>query len=144
MAKRFFDAKVFRQRPLLSLTQILVLVGMAAAIVIALDLSRRAQAGQQVGIGEEALQVQIEREATRQVELMATLEYVNSQDYVASYAREEGRMVLPGEQRIVPLLMEATPEPTPMPEGTPDPIGEAMPWQAWWRLLTDAPQPTIQ
>lgn len=142
MAKRLFDSKVFRQRPLLSLTQILVLVGMAAAIVIALDLSRRAQAGQQVGIGEEALQIQIDREVTRQVELMATLEYVNSQDYVASYAREEGRMVLPGEQRVVPLLLEATPAPTPLPEGTPDPIGEAKPWQAWWRLLTDAPHPS--
>ena len=25
---------------------------------------------------------------------------------------------------------------------TPDPALEAQPWQAWWRLLTDAPQPT--
>ena len=36
----------------------------------------------------------------------------------------------------------ATPEPTALPAPTPDPALEAQPWQAWWRLLTDAPQPT--
>ena len=52
------------------------------------------------------------------------------------------RQILPGERRIVPLLQEATPEPTALPAPTPDPALEAQPWQAWWRLLTDAPQPT--
>ena len=71
----------------------------------------------------------------------ATLEYVTSDDYVASYARNEGGMIQPGERRIVPLLQEATPGPTPAPPPTPDPALQAKPWQAWWRLLTDIPQP---
>ena len=74
-----------------------------------------------VGSGEEALQSQVDREATRQVELQATLEYVTSDDYVAAYARNEGGMLLPGEHRIVPMLQEATPVPTPTPPSMSDP-----------------------
>lgn len=135
---------LFRQRPLLTLPQIAVLLAVVAALFIALDLNRRAQAGRLVGVGEEALQAQISLETTRQVELQATLAYVQSEDYVAAYARDEGGYVLPGEKRIVPLVIEITPQPTPMPAPTPDPATHARPWQAWWRLLTDAPQPTGQ
>lgn len=142
MAKRMFDSKVFRSRPLLSLPQVVFLLVIVGAILIAIDLNRRAQTGRLVGTGEEALQLQIEREATRQVELQATLAYVTSDDYVAAYARNEGGMILPGEKRVVPMLQEATPEPTALPPATPDPALEARPWQAWWRLLTDAPQPS--
>ena len=141
MAKRLFDSPVFRARPLFSLPQVIFFLVIAGAIIIAVDLNNRAQAGRLVGSGEEALQAQIDSEATRQVELQATLEYVSSDDYVAAYARNEGGMILPGERRIVPMLQEATPEPTPAPPATPDPALDARPWQAWWRLLTDAPQP---
>ena len=141
MAKKLFESKVFRSRPLLNVPQVIFLLVIAGAIIIAIDLNRRAQAGRLVGSGEEALRVQVEGEATRQVQLQATLEYVTSDDYVAAYARNEGGMILPGERRIVPLLQEATPEPTALPPPTPDPALEAKPWQAWWRLLTDAPQP---
>ena len=141
MAKKLFESKVFRSRPLLNVPQVIFLLVIAGAIIIAIDLNRRAQAGRLVGSGEEALRLQVEGEATRQVQLQATLEYVTSDDYVAAYARNEGGMILPGERRIVPLLQEATPEPTALPPPTPDPALEAKPWQAWWRLLTDAPQP---
>jgi len=132
----------FRQRPLLTLPQILVLLAVIAGLFISLDLNRRAQAGRLVGVGEESLQQEVKRESTRQVELQATLTYVQSEDYVAAYARNEAGQLLPGEKRIVPLFIEATPEPTPVPAPTPDPLNNAHPWQAWWRLLTDAPQPS--
>ena len=142
MPRKVFDSQVFRSRPLLNLPQVLFLLAIIGAIAIAIDFNRRAQAGQLVGMGEEALKVQIDREATRQIELQATLEFVTSDDYVAFYARNEGGMLLPGERRIVPLLLEVTPEPTALPAATPDPALEARPWQAWWRLLSDAPQPS--
>lgn len=142
MAKKIFDSRIFRARPLLNLPQLLFLLAIIAAIAFAIDLNRRAQAGQLVGVGEEALKVQINQESTRQVELQATLEFVVSDDYIAFYARNEGGMLLPGERRIVPILLEATPEPTALPPPTPDPAINAKPWQAWWQLLTDAPRPT--
>jgi len=133
--------EMFRLRPLMSLPQILILIAILAALFIALDLNRRAQAGRLVGVGESALQSELDLEVTRQVELQATLDYVQSDDYVAAYARDEGGFLLPGEKRIVPLTMDATPQPTPQPPPTPDPVAQARPWQAWWRLFTDAPQP---
>lgn len=142
MVKRLFDSPVFRSRPIFSVAQVVLVLVIAGAIIIAIDINSRAQAGRLVGRGEEALQSQINREATRQVELVVTLEYVTSDEYVAAFARNEGGMILPGERRFVPMLQEATPEATPMPPPTPDPLVEARPWQAWWRLLTDAPQPT--
>lgn len=134
--------KLFRQRPLLTFPQILILVVMLVALFAALNLNRRAQAGRQVGAGEAVLQAELDLEVTRQVELQVTLEYVQSEDYVAAYARDEGGYLLPGEKRVVPLTIEVTPQPTPLPPPTPDPATRARPWQAWWRLLTDAPQPT--
>lgn len=134
--------KLFRQRPLLTLPQIIILVAILVALFVALNLNRRAQAGRLVGAGEAALQAELDLEMTRQVELQATLEYVQSEDYIAAYARNEGGYLLPGEKRVVPLTIEITPQPTPMPPPTPDPIEQARPWQAWWHLLTDAPQPT--
>ena len=134
--------RLFRQRPLLTIPQILVLLAVVAALFIALDLNRRAQAGQLVGVGEEALQTEVDAESTRQVELQATLTFVQSDDFVSAYARDEAGQLLPGEKRVVPLVIEAPPEPTAVPEPTPDPAAGAQPWQAWWRLLTDAPQPT--
>ncbi len=130
------------QRPLLSLPQILVLLVVIAALVIALDLSRRAQAGVLVGAGEESLQSKVNIETTRQVELQATLEYVNSKEYVADYARNEGGLLLPGEKRVVPLITNADAQATAVPLPTPDPVVNVRPWQAWWRLITDAPQPS--
>lgn len=137
MRKRFF-----RQRPLLTLPQILVLLAVSAALFIALDLNRRAQAGQLVGVGEEALQAEVSAESTRQVELQATLTFVESEDFVSAYARDEAGQLLPGERRVVPLIIAATPQPTAVADPTPDPAASAQPWQAWWRLLTDAPHPT--
>jgi len=133
---------LWRQRPLLTLPQILILLLVGAALFLAVDLNRRAQAGQLVGVGEGDLQVEVDAESTRQVELQVTLAYVQSEDYVAAYARDEAGYLLPGEKRVVPLVIEATPQPTAVPTATPDPIQNAHPWQAWWHLLTDTAPPT--
>jgi hypothetical protein len=132
---------IFRQRPLLTIPQILILLSVIAALFIGLDLTRRAQAGRLVGIGEESLNQQISLEATRQIELQATRAYVQSDEHVAAYARNEGGFILPGEKRIVPMISEATPGPPPSAPPTPDPALNARPWQAWWRLVSDNPLP---
>ena len=133
--------KLFRQKPLLTVPQILILLAVIAGLFIALDLNRRAQLGRLAGAGEAELREEIQAEETRQIELQATATYVNSEQYVEAYAREEGGYVLPGERRVVPLIVEGTPVPAPTPAPTPDPAASAHPWQAWWRLLTDAPLP---
>jgi hypothetical protein len=91
---------------------------------------------------ELSLQEKVAMESTRQIELMVTRDFVNSDDYVAAFARNEAGMVLPGEIRIVPLQLEDSPLPTPIASATPDPAYDARAWQAWWRLFTDAPLPS--
>ena len=130
-----------RQRPLLSLPQILVLAGIVFAVYIGLDLNRRAQAGAEIEQNESLYAAQVSLETTRQVELIVTRDFVNSSAYVASYARNEAGQLLPGERRVVPLLVDAAPIATPVPTATPDPAYDARPWQAWWRLLSDSPLP---
>jgi cell division protein FtsB len=134
--------RVFRQRPLLSLPQVLVLVAVVVAIYIGVDLNHRAQTGRMIQANELSLEEKLALESTRQIELQATLEFVNSDDYVASYARNEAGMILPGERRIVPLQLESAPVVTPVATATPDPAYDARAWQAWWRLFTDAPLPS--
>ncbi len=134
--------KFLHQRPLLTLPQFITLIAVLFVLFIGLDLNRRAQDGRLVGAGQEALQQEISIEMTRQVELQATLDYVQSDDYVAAYARDEGGQLLPGEVRVVPLPIEVTPEPSVSANSTPDPALQARPWQAWWRLMTDASQPS--
>ena len=131
-----------RLKPLLTVPQILVILALIAGLVIALDLNRRAQAGQLVGVGEEPLNRELAYEATRQIHLQATATYVYSVHFIESYARNEGGLIRPGEKRVVPIIAELEPTPTPPPMPTPDPAGEAHPWQAWWRLITDAPLPS--
>ena len=100
---------------MLTLPQVILLVAVLIALFIALDLNNRARAGQRVGAGEETLQQEVTLATTRQVELQATLDYVQSDDYVAAYARDEGGQLLPGEIRVVPLPIEATPAPPTAP-----------------------------
>jgi cell division protein FtsB len=129
------------RRPLLTLTQIIVLSLVVISLVIVLDLTRRERVGKLTGVGKETLRTELAIQTTRQIELKATLTYVNSDEYVSIYAREEGGFVLPGEQRIVPIPIEAPPVPTPVAEPTRDPAESVQPWQAWWQLVTDAPLP---
>ena len=69
------------RRPLLTLSQFIVLLFVIAALFIVIDLNRRAKAGRVVGVGEESLRSELSIETTRQVELQATLTYVQSDEY---------------------------------------------------------------
>lgn len=128
--------------PILNLTQLLVLLAVAATLMIVLDLNKRSQAGRNAGISEESLQNELLIETTHQAELQATLTYVESDDYIADYARNEAGYILPGEKRVVPLVIPISPSAPPLATPTPDPALNAHPWQAWFRLLTDIPQPS--
>jgi len=138
---RALRGRVFRQRPLLSLPQILVLIAIVVAIYIGVDLNHRAQTGRLIRANELALEAKVAQESTRQIELIVTRDYVNSKEFTASFARNEAGMSLANERRIVPLVGEISPLPTPVPTTTPDPAYDARSWQAWWRLFTDAQLP---
>ncbi len=133
--------KLVWKKPLLTITQVIALMVILFGLFVALDLNRRAQAGRIVGKDEESLQKEYDAESERQVELMATLEWVRSPEYVIVYAYEEGGLIKPNEKRIVPLMLDEDGNRTSSSESTSDPAQYARPWQAWWQLLTDTPMP---
>jgi cell division protein FtsB len=133
--------QMFRRPFILTLPQVIAVLVIVGGMIVALDLNRREQSGRLVGVGEADLAREIAYESTRQVELIATRAYVQSEDYVADYARNEGGYVLPGEKRVVVTTVDQPPPPPP-PEPIMEPLEYARPWQAWWRLLLDAPFPT--
>jgi hypothetical protein len=133
--------KLLWKKPLLTITQVIALMVILFGLFVALDLNRRAQAGRIVGKDEESLQTEFDAESERHGELIATLEWVRSPEYVSVYAYEEGGLIKPGEKRIVPLMIDEDGYSSSSGESSSDPAQYARPWQAWWQLLTDAPMP---
>jgi len=130
-----------KKRPILSLPQILIIIGAIVALGLALDLNAKAQAGREQTTHEQGMARLVEAEEERGRQLEVTLTYVYSDDYVADYARDEGGMILPDEKRVVPMPHPLPLTPTPMP--TPIPAAPVLdaPWKAWWALFFDSPPP---
>ncbi len=81
--------------------------------------------------------------ATREAErdqLEATLAYVQTDEYVERWAREELKMARPGEVVVIPLVRAEADQPEATPEGrTDDPgldLSDSRPfWVAWWEAI---------
>ncbi|MEM7801240.1 MAG: hypothetical protein AAF633_18755 [Chloroflexota bacterium] len=130
------------RKTLVTIPQVLIIFGVIFILFLAVNNNRRSPTAEPETSDQSILESQVAAEGTRQIELEATLSYVQSDDYVAAYARDEGGQLLPGEKRVVPIITEAAPLPTSTPLPTPDPIHVSRPWQAWWQLLTDSPLPS--
>ncbi len=136
------DPKSLPSRFTLTLTQ-LALLGLAAlGVWVFIDWSRTSFDRESLHLIELTFAAEVSAESTRQVELQATLTYVQGELYPNEVLHNEGGLVLPGERVIIPNLVQSTPEAPPPVPPTPDPLVNARPWQMWWRLLTDAPAPT--
>ena len=132
----------FREHPLLTLPQIIIVLLVIGILYFTITINRRNQSGELMLEERQIVEAQVELESTRQVELQTTLEYRTGDESVEDYARNEGGLLQNGEVRVKPELIEATPAPTPEPIVTRDPILDAKPWQAWWKLISDSPRPT--
>ncbi len=73
-------------------------------------------------------------------ELQARLTYVQSTEYVEQVAREQFKLVKPGEKLIIPIFRRGpvvVTTPTPLlPTSMPVAEQPASYWPAWWELLT--------
>jgi hypothetical protein len=130
-----------KRHPILNLPQFLIIVGAVLALVLTLSLNIGDRENETLGAEEAALATLVAQEERRQEQLVLTLTYVSSEDYVADYARDEGGMLLPGERRVVPLPNPPPPTPTPIPTPIQTAAGPKTPFEAWWRLFFDGPAP---
>ncbi|MCO5185752.1 MAG: hypothetical protein M9928_03155 [Anaerolineae bacterium] len=128
----------------LTLPQIFLIIIALVILFVIIGLNRYSGTHEAVVASRATFQAEVDVAGTRQVELQATLTYVESQMYVERYFREEEGMVLQGERRLAPNVVVVTPTPSvanSAESAAPVPVGPAYPWQMWWRLVTDAPFP---
>ena len=122
--------------------QVVLVLLVLGALYVFVDLSRNTETRRRLEMVEATFSAESQRESTRQVELEATLAYVQGTGYPDEVLHSETGLLAEGESAILPNIILATAEPAPLPPPTPDPLLQARPWQMWWRLLTDAPMPT--
>jgi hypothetical protein len=109
------------------------IVAAVAGMLILGDLSRRMSDARR-----------LEREADQATTQVAALEVENARlrtqvaaaagdAVVEDWARREAKMILPGDQLVVPMAppgVQAAAQPTPT-----DPPELPLPWEVWWALL---------
>lgn len=128
----------------LSGLQVMFAAILAIGLILGLNFTSLISAGRPLQELYSSVSKEIERLEAEQAALLAERDYARSDAYVESWARDEGKMVRPGDVLVIPVpsnvAVESTPEPAPMidVETTP-PKPEN--WTLWWRLFFDTPPP---
>lgn len=128
----------------LSGLQIMFAAILAIGLILGLNFTRLFSAGQPLQQTYNQITAEIEQLEKDQAGLIRERDYVQSDAYVEAWARDEGKMLQPGERLVIPVgsqnSAEATAEPsaqTPVQTTPPEPPS----WQLWWSLFFDSPPP---
>lgn len=107
---------VARKRGLnISMPQVLLVLGLVAALSVIINFSSRIQAEQRISAEAARLRDEVTAMAATQAARATELAYVQSDAYVIEWAHSEGRLVQDGEVLVVPVP-GATAAPTPQPQ----------------------------
>ena len=134
-----------RQRPnQLSGVQIMFAAILAIGLILAINFSTRITDSRPLQEYYQSVQAEIEELQQEYDALLAEADYAKSDVFVEQWARQEGKMVRPGEVLVIPLSVapqvEATPTLQPFIEmQTSPPTPE--PWTLWWALFFDNDPP---
>jgi cell division protein FtsB len=123
--------------PLISGTQFAAIVVLTITLFLIIDLGRRTTAGYYVSQAEKTLKAEIQAELALKQVLIQHLEYVKTDEYVEQWAREQARMVRPGDRPLI-LVTPAAPSGEIDVVQPPSATGSAQPvpnWHHWWRLF---------
>jgi cell division protein FtsB len=140
-----------KKPPLISTTQFAAIVVLTIVLFLVIDFGRRTTAGYYVSQTEKRLEAQIETLLEQQKVLKQRRDYVQTDEYVEQWAREQAHMVRPGDHRLIVV----TP---PAPSDAPDAATPAAPpprnstaarqpvpnWHHWWRLFWDTEPGTLR
>ena len=120
--------------------QIITIVVATMAISMIVDFGRKATANYRIRNEELRLEQEIAAERAKHEALLAHREYVQTDEYVEHVAREELKLVRPGEIVIVPVPLNRKPLPTPHTSPAPGKLlRRESHWQEWWVLFFDRP-----
>lgn len=130
----------------LSGVQIMFAVILAVALMLAVSFSGRITASRELNRIRDQIVQEIELLKREQADLLARLEYVNSDAFVEAWARSEGKMIREGEVLIIPKPSTTLLQTAPTPQNTV-PVQTSLPepenWQLWWQLFFDTDPPDL-
>jgi hypothetical protein len=143
-----------KKPPLISGTQFAAIAVLTIALFLVIDFGRRTTAGYYVSQTEQRLDAEIEALLEQQETLQDRLEYVQTDEYVEHWAREQAHMVRPGDRRLIVVTPPASSAPEQDPHPIPTPPNsvnaqtaatEPVPnWHHWWRLFWDTEPGTLR
>ena len=128
----------------LSGVQIMFAAILAIGLILAINFSTRITASRPLQAYYQSVQAEIEVLQQEHDALLAEFDYAQSDAFVEQWARQEGKMVRPGEVLVIPLAIARQTETTPTPQPfiemqTSPPTPE--PWTLWWALFFDSDPP---
>jgi len=112
------------------------LVGLVILAFLVMDFNSRSAELNRLTAEREVVRARATQAMETQMSLKAQIEYATSDAAAMRWAYEEGRMVRPGDNPVVPIQPAAN---TPVPTPTPAPIPtEEETWQRWFSLFFSA------
>jgi cell division protein FtsB len=127
-------------RPPLTLSQVLIVVGIVAGLLIVLDFSQRLATAQRLRIAADQAATEVAQLERENAALQTQVAYATTDAAVIAWAHEHGKLVQPGEVLVVPVI--PTPLPTPIPAPPPAPTPPPT-WALWWNLFFDTALPSL-
>ena len=126
--------------------QIMFAAILAIALILAINFSSRIAATQPLQQTYDEVSAEIERLRVEQGNLISERDYVRSDAYVEAWARDEGKLVRPGEVLVIPVPsavdVDTTPADAPLIEVETSPP-QSEPWVVWWALFFDTAAPDL-
>ena len=129
--------------------RILFALGLAVGLFLVINFSGRITASQPLQEAYRHAQTEIDQLKQEQAALLEERDYVRSDAFVEQWARDDGKMVRPGEVLVIPVPSHTSAGLPQNPEaGTPSTPVEttpptSAPWTVWWALFFDSPPPTF-
>ena len=96
-----------KKRSVVSVTQFVALIVATIALSLVVDFGRKVALYRRLQLEEARLDRGIEYEQNRRDYLEWLKGYVQTEEFVDSWARREWKMVKPGETSVVPVLPDA-------------------------------------
>ncbi|NWF68975.1 MAG: septum formation initiator family protein [Chloroflexi bacterium] len=133
----------------LSGLQVMFAALLAISLILAINFTSRIAANQPLQEALQRVRAEIAQLRTEQSALIEERDYVQSDAYVESWARSEGKMIRPGEVLVIPVpaggsattaAVDTTATPSVPVQTTPE---QPAPWMLWWALFFDTPPPSF-